>query len=85
MILSVAVTKFYPELDPNFSGEVDASTASTAPEEDRQDSKTPALKAFGRDLTELAKSGELDPVIGRQKKFNAWFRFYVVEPRTIQF
>ena len=56
------------ELDPNFSGEVDASTASTAPEEDRQDSKTPALKAFGRDLTELAKSGELDPVIGRQKE-----------------
>lgn len=28
--------------------------------------KTPALKAFGRDLTELAKNGELDPVIGRR-------------------
>ncbi|MEY4821707.1 MAG: hypothetical protein RLY72_1359 [Planctomycetota bacterium] len=28
-------------------------------------SKTPALDSFGRDLTELAKSGELDPVIGR--------------------
>jgi ATP-dependent Clp protease ATP-binding subunit ClpC len=28
--------------------------------------KTPALKAFGRDLTKLAKDGELDPVIGRE-------------------
>ena len=28
-------------------------------------SKTPALESFGRDLTELAKQGELDPVIGR--------------------
>ena len=28
-------------------------------------SKTPALDSFGRDLTELARSGKLDPVIGR--------------------
>ncbi|MCK5225888.1 MAG: ATP-dependent Clp protease ATP-binding subunit [Planctomycetes bacterium] len=28
-------------------------------------SKTPALDSFGRDLTELAKEDELDPVIGR--------------------
>ncbi len=31
-------------------------------------SKTPALDSFGRDLTELAKSGELDPVIGRMNE-----------------
>ncbi|MCC7349877.1 MAG: ATP-dependent Clp protease ATP-binding subunit, partial [Phycisphaerales bacterium] len=31
-------------------------------------SKTPALDSFGRDLTELAKSGELDPVIGRKNE-----------------
>ena len=30
--------------------------------------KTPALKAFGRDLTELARKGELDPVIGRKNE-----------------
>jgi len=29
-------------------------------------SKTPALNTFGRDLTRLAKDGELDPVIGRK-------------------
>src|SRR5438046_1910883 len=31
----------------------------------KKDVKTPALRAFGRDLTELAKKGEIDPVIGR--------------------
>lgn len=30
--------------------------------------KTPALKAFGKDLTEMAKRGELDPVIGREEE-----------------
>jgi ATP-dependent Clp protease ATP-binding subunit ClpC len=34
----------------------------------RRDVKTPALKAFGRDLTELARKGELDPVIGRKNE-----------------
>ncbi len=29
-------------------------------------SKTPALDSFGRDLTELAREGSLDPVIGRE-------------------
>ncbi|MCX6348816.1 MAG: hypothetical protein NTV79_04855, partial [Candidatus Aureabacteria bacterium] len=32
---------------------------------DKRAVKTPALKAFGRDLTELAREGKLDPVIGR--------------------
>ncbi len=31
-------------------------------------SKTPALDSFGRDLTELARKGELDPVIGRARE-----------------
>ncbi|MHC4910229.1 MAG: ATP-dependent Clp protease ATP-binding subunit [Planctomycetota bacterium] len=34
----------------------------------RGKSKTPALDSFGRDLTEFAKSGELDPVIGRKNE-----------------
>ena len=34
-------------------------------EEMQQRSKTPALDHFGRDLTELARKGSLDPVIGR--------------------
>jgi len=31
-------------------------------------SKTPALDSFGRDMTEQARAGELDPVIGREKE-----------------
>jgi ATP-dependent Clp protease ATP-binding subunit ClpC len=31
-------------------------------------SKTPALDSFGRDLTEMAKQGKLDPVIGRENE-----------------
>ena len=31
-------------------------------------SKTPALDSFGRDLTELARQGKLDPVIGRENE-----------------
>ncbi len=30
--------------------------------------KTPTVNAFGRDLTELARQGQLDPVIGRAKE-----------------
>ena len=32
--------------------------------------KTPALDAFGRDLTKLAKDGKLDPVIGREDEID---------------
>ena len=53
------------ELDPNFAAE--GETASVGgPGEEKKDSKTPALKTFGRDLTELASKGEMDPVIGRK-------------------
>ncbi|HBZ97526.1 MAG TPA: NDP-hexose 4-ketoreductase [Phycisphaerales bacterium] len=34
----------------------------------RGKSKTPALDSFGRDLTELAKASDLDPVIGRSEE-----------------
>ena len=34
----------------------------------KKKSKTPALDTFGRDLTELAKEGKLDPVIGRDNE-----------------
>ncbi|HEY7708936.1 MAG TPA: ATP-dependent Clp protease ATP-binding subunit, partial [Candidatus Entotheonella sp.] len=34
----------------------------------KEKSKTPALDEFGRDLTELAQAGKLDPVIGRESE-----------------
>ena len=54
------------ELDPNFTPP--ESEAESPQEGNKKDIKTPALRAFGRDLTELAKKGELDPVIGRKNE-----------------
>ncbi len=34
----------------------------------KSDSKTPALENFGRDLTQLAIDGKLDPIVGREKE-----------------
>ena len=70
------------ELDPNFEeggepqGGMEEGGAPAGPESaptsgaaaGRKDVKTPALKAFGRDLTELARKNELDPVIGRKNE-----------------
>src|SRR5216683_1304049 len=55
------------ELDPNFTP---SESEQEGPETSgtRKDVKTPALRAFGRDLTELARKGELDPVIGRRNE-----------------
>src|SRR6516164_6891462 len=54
------------ELDPNFTPP--ESEAESPQEGNKKDVKTPALRAFGRDLTELAKKGDLDPVIGRKNE-----------------
>jgi ATP-dependent Clp protease ATP-binding subunit ClpC len=51
------------ELDPNFTP---PESEAKSQEDNKRDVKTPALRAFGRDLTELAKKGELDPVTGRK-------------------
>jgi ATP-dependent Clp protease ATP-binding subunit ClpC len=66
------------ELDPQFSGSQGAEGGEEAaagnPQragaqpEDKKEVKTPALKAFGRDLTELARKGEMDPVVGRKNE-----------------
>src|SRR5712672_3586115 len=52
------------ELVPNFTPP--ESEAESPQEGNKKEVKTPALRAFGRDLTELAKKAELDPVIGRK-------------------
>ena len=38
------------------------------PQQGSKKGKTPALDSFGRDLTELARQGKLDPVIGRAQE-----------------
>ncbi len=56
------------ELDPNFTGDVEEAAATAPGGEERKETKTPALKAFGRDLTEMARKGDMDPVIGRKQE-----------------
>jgi ATP-dependent Clp protease ATP-binding subunit ClpC len=59
------------ELDPNFAAQEEQTAGETgAPDkpDKKGEVKTPALKAFGRDLTEIARKGEMDPVIGRQNE-----------------
>ena len=56
------------ELDPNFTPPESDPEMGASEGGSKKDVKTPALRAFGRDLTDLAKKGELDPVIGRQNE-----------------
>jgi ATP-dependent Clp protease ATP-binding subunit ClpC len=71
------------ELDPQFSsgqggdagpgaggGAGGEEVAPRGNPEDKKEVKTPALKAFGRDLTELARKGEMDPVVGRKNEIS---------------
>src|SRR4051812_15890260 len=56
------------ELDPNFTPPESEEGGGEPSGSGKKDVKTPALRAFGRDLTELAKKSELDPVIGRRNE-----------------
>ena len=69
------------EIDPNFTPDDDDEDDTDDDEEGFEDegseteepeaegkTKTPALRAFGRDLTKLARDNDLDPVIGRESE-----------------
>ena len=68
--LETARQEILREIDPNLDSfdehQQNPEGAERGAAERKSDVKTPALKAFGRDLTELARKGELDPVIGRR-------------------
>ncbi|MBP5510241.1 MAG: ATP-dependent Clp protease ATP-binding subunit [Kiritimatiellae bacterium] len=61
---------FGPDVPPDISSEDGPGEASgRLPTSGKGGKgKTPALNAFGRDLTALAKEGKLDPVVGRKKE-----------------
>ncbi len=72
------------ELDPNLEADAESEHEGRSPSEPETKPsspaagkpaagkpappKTPALNAFGRNLTELARQGKLDPVIGRAEE-----------------
>ena len=61
-----------PDYDPSAEGEYREDDEREPPpmggmqQRGKGKSKTPALNTFGRDITKLAKDGQLDPVIGRK-------------------
>ena len=75
--IELARAEILKELDPNFSAQAEEGGEEAGEEPPpgpgagpakggkKTQSKTPALRAFGRDLTEIARKGEMDPVIGR--------------------
>lgn len=66
MSFNVDYNVVYNELKNILEGKQVTSHAST-PRTSQQKIKTPALDHFGRDLTQLAAQGKLDPIIGRDK------------------
>jgi ATP-dependent Clp protease ATP-binding subunit ClpC len=79
--LDKARNEILRELDPNFANsgndddddDEDNNTPSnsgnpSSGSSSKKEGKTPALKAFGRDLTEMAQKGDMDPVIGRSSE-----------------
>jgi ATP-dependent Clp protease ATP-binding subunit ClpC len=66
MSFNVDYNVVYNELKNILEGKQVTSHAST-PRASQQKIKTPALDHFGRDLTQLAAQGKLDPIIGRDK------------------
>ncbi len=54
---------YLPDSDENIKYKASNSSASSGEEENLN-----ALKAFGRDLTEMAREKQLDPVIGRKEE-----------------
>ncbi len=65
--LDAARNEVMKALDPNYTPSEEQQEGSPAemPIPGAEDKKMPALKAYGRDLTDLATQGKLDPVIGR--------------------
>ncbi len=49
-------------------GQGDAGEAPSQKGGNGKQQKTPTINTFGRDLTDLARQGKLDPVIGREKE-----------------
>lgn len=64
LTFNVDYTACYTELENILSGK----PSSPIPKQPPKKIKTPALDHFGRDLTQLAIDGKLDPIIGRDKE-----------------
>jgi len=58
----------FPSEDMPKDENKDSSFGQSSVQKGVKKSKTPVLDNFGRDLTEMAEQGKLDPVVGREKE-----------------
>src|SRR5246127_2560625 len=73
------------ELDPNFASAEESGSGESSEKptpEKKGEIKTPALKAFGRDLTEIARKNEMDPVIGRKSEIERVIQILCRRPKN---
>ncbi|WP_160678829.1 ATP-dependent Clp protease ATP-binding subunit [Clostridium sp. C8-1-8] len=67
--LNVNFEKLRADIISSFNGKpVSQGGQSDSPQRRKTDHKTPNLDQFGRDLTEMAIEGKLDPVVGRDEE-----------------
>ncbi|HZJ77485.1 MAG TPA: ATP-dependent Clp protease ATP-binding subunit [Clostridia bacterium] len=66
--LGISPQEIYSDLSRALSNQNPASMGKNPLKGDSGKTSTPTLDQFGRDLTELAQGGTIDPVIGRQKE-----------------
>ncbi|HEX6981186.1 MAG TPA: ATP-dependent Clp protease ATP-binding subunit [Balneolaceae bacterium] len=55
-------------ISASLSSSKGSKSSGSSREKKMEKSKTPVLDNFGRDLTQLAEDGKLDPIIGREKE-----------------
>lgn len=67
--LGVNVNDVSNEIVRTFTSSQSSSQPKSA-QKSAKSAQTPTLDQFGRDLTEIAKQGKIDPVIGRQKEID---------------
>ncbi len=65
--LDVDIQKLFSSLAENMQSN-NGTVKTTSQPYKNKNSSTPTLEEFGRDLTEMAKQGKFDPVIGRDKE-----------------
>lgn len=67
--LKVDIEKLKNDIKLSFNNGKTGVTPPTEPSKvNKSSSKTPTLDQFGRDLTEMAEEGKLDPVVGRDEE-----------------
>ena len=66
--MGVSANEIANEITRSFSSSTGNQPSGKSDSRPKAQTKTPTLEQFGRDLTDIAKQGKIDPVIGRQKE-----------------